>query len=71
MKIITLEEHFQLAEIKKAVAKMLPGFACRPMTHPTPNWKIWGQIACTKWMSWASMSRSFPIPRRGYRGPGS
>jgi len=27
MKIITLEEHFQLAEIKKAVAKMLPGFA--------------------------------------------
>ncbi len=27
MKIITLEEHFQLAEIKKAVAKMLPSFA--------------------------------------------
>ena len=27
MKIITLEEHFQLAEIKKAVSKMLPGFA--------------------------------------------
>ena len=27
MKIIILEEHFQLAEIKKAVAKMLPSFA--------------------------------------------
>ncbi len=27
MKIIILEEHFQLAEIKKAVAKLLPGFA--------------------------------------------
>ena len=27
MKIITLEGHFQLAEIKKVVAKMLPSFA--------------------------------------------
>ncbi len=27
MKIITLEEHFQLAEIKEAVSKMLPSFS--------------------------------------------
>jgi len=37
MKIITLEEHFQLAEIKKAVAKFLPGQNAFHLTGYDPS----------------------------------
>ncbi len=37
MKIITLEEHFQLAEIKKAVAKFLPGLNAFHLTGYDPS----------------------------------
>lgn len=69
MKIITLEEHFQLARIKKAVSKMLPGFAngfhLPSFDAPDSELEDLGQIACAIWTPWASMSKVLSYPSSG------
>ncbi len=53
MKIIVLEEHFQIAALQKAVAAFLPGGQDTSQRAsyalPTYNSKIWVLVACKRW----------------------